>query len=58
MNPHDLLPWLFSACAVLTALCIGMIERRLRYYDERVAALTRRIWILEGSPRCTPEDVQ
>lgn len=58
MSPDDLLPWLFAACAVLTSMCIGMIERRLRYYDERVAALTRRVWRLEGSPRYVPEDAQ
>lgn len=58
MSADDLLPWLFAACAVLTALCIRMIERRLRYYDERVASLTRRVWILEGSPRSIPEETQ
>jgi hypothetical protein len=58
MSADDLLPWLFAACAVLTALCIRMIERRLRYYDERFSALTRRVWILEGSPPSAPEDVQ
>lgn len=57
MSPDDLLPWLFAACAVLTALCIGAIERRLRHYDQRIASLTRRVWTLEGSPRSTPEDV-
>ena len=58
MSPGDLLSWLFAGCAVLTALCIRVIERRLRYYDQRIAALTRRIWVLEGSPCDLAEDTQ
>lgn len=37
---------------LLAGFNILMLERVVRRLRDQVARLTRRVWVLEGSPRC------
>lgn len=45
--------FLSAACLLVLAFNGWMVERRLRRHIELIARLTRRVWVLEGSPPCS-----
>lgn len=44
---------LVAACAILLGgFNVIMLQRVVRRQHEQVMRLTRRVWVLEGSPHC------
>ncbi len=50
---------LVAALAILlAAFNVITLQRVVRRQDERIRNLTRRVWVLEGSPHCECQDCE